>query len=1280
MSEEFESLVNQILCNTTNSNQRNVLEQQLYTLISTSFFNEKLFFLLSKYSENKMIFYLILINVEKLIIKNNKSIPEKDYEFLLNSFLPILKLNFYNENYIKNKILNIINLLIFYPNNIKFLLQLFNSILVYNFNSVRSFEDKLLVFFHNNPSTATVDENLIEYFINFLIVKNFIDFLLISKSNKKFLVTNCINQLNSINFFASYNNFLLYEVYYLFYLLFNDILSKSNTNISLLLPNYDQLKSDLQNTLQLISNSSINTINVLDSIPKEVFSSISLLAHVSMDFNNFSSINLNLFNSLNFNYIFQLIDSIKGLINNNFGYIFINFEIFSFFFLYTNLYSSVIVSNFNTTSNSNIKINDEIFSLIIEIFNDILNRKTLVFTSNTSQYYNVTFTISNYLLNKLNSFGTLSTNPSNIKSEKFPSLNLLSNGNLSMLSSTISSSLQQTITSSSNSSTNFFYYFLMKKYYNIVEMLNNNHLIFYNDYDHEFYNNFINYYNLTFDFINLFVTNFLEKILTINFTLYNVSFFNLLLNFFMLLFNFTCNIKLPSILNKLLTLWKKIYYNDNIKMFLFSNTNINEKLIMHLLYCTLLNYNKNMNELIDEINDELAIYLYGDPHIKELVSNIISLKIFVNSNEKNDNKFKLNDQLYSVEEINSDGVLIRNEIFEIFTYMIDLSGISQLLLDETNKLIKTLIEEDKNFLLNNSKVLDLIYLLKILPLCTNTLMNNFNTIELINRLIHLQNGFVSYIIVNHTQFKSKLDVISLIININQCLGQLLQSNISLITLEAEELFSTGNINALANNNTNIWANVGDLFLNTYGNLIAGIININNWSIDFKEFSLSFFILLNQSLTVFSPFFNSQLNPSINSNLISMYNEKYIVLKNNLINLLYVILPDINLFNSNNYNINYSIDILSLIILSQEILMPNQIASKVITNFNVLINFFCSQFEDYLNITNNVNTFNSNTFVSLLNANNLNYYRNNNNILYDLLKKIYYYINFLNILIKNSNFYNNSTNKLNLINIVNELSSNFVSLLYILMNLQTEYWQQYVYLKLNICSCSTMNINCNCSNNLITNFANLLELNISCLKIYLIFSTNLLQCLGKKNYLKFSLETLEKFLYFIFLCIDYKNYKENYLVSYYPFSPLSSSATLSSILVPSNSSTPMPYNFINFNSFNYLPLYEHLKQNQLNLLKTFQLDVLYNTNRPTNPLVISLFSSDSGGLSLILLVLELIKTQAESTPSNSSTVPHIIQLIQRFYSSILSYFSDEKICSELLQSVSLKIYIFFYIIF
>lgn len=79
-----------------------------------------------------------------------------------------------------------------------------------------------------------------------------------------------------------------------------------------------------------------------------------------------------------------------------------------------------------------------------------------------------------------------------------------------------------------------------------------------------------------------------------------------------------------------------------------------------------------------------------------------------------------------------------------------------------------------------------------------------------------------------------------------------------------------------------------------------------------------------------------------------------------------------------------------------------------------------------------------------------------------------------------------------------------------------------------------------------------------------------------------------------------------------------------------------------------------------------LSSVHNIN-PMNGLALVLF--DHSGCKLVGSVLELCQIMAESTPSNSPTSTDQVAATHRLIMSIMRYFSDERLCGELLQPVS-----------
>lgn len=91
-----------------------------------------------------------------------------------------------------------------------------------------------------------------------------------------------------------------------------------------------------------------------------------------------------------------------------------------------------------------------------------------------------------------------------------------------------------------------------------------------------------------------------------------------------------------------------------------------------------------------------------------------------------------------------------------------------------------------------------------------------------------------------------------------------------------------------------------------------------------------------------------------------------------------------------------------------------------------------------------------------------------------------------------------------------------------------------------------------------------------------------------------------------------------------------------------------------------------------LLVDKSLEQIFSINS-SNPFILSLF--DSQGIKLILQILELGRILAESTASSSATVASQIQSTCKFLNLIIPYLSDERICAETLQTVSLLLLLF-----
>lgn len=70
--------------------------------------------------------------------------------------------------------------------------------------------------------------------------------------------------------------------------------------------------------------------------------------------------------------------------------------------------------------------------------------------------------------------------------------------------------------------------------------------------------------------------------------------------------------------------------------------------------------------------------------------------------------------------------------------------------------------------------------------------------------------------------------------------------------------------------------------------------------------------------------------------------------------------------------------------------------------------------------------------------------------------------------------------------------------------------------------------------------------------------------------------------------------------------------------------------------------------------------------PTNGFAVLLF--DAMGCKLVASVLELCRIIAESSPANSSSISNQINGTYRLLVTIMPYFSDVRVCGELLQPV------------
>ena len=86
-----------------------------------------------------------------------------------------------------------------------------------------------------------------------------------------------------------------------------------------------------------------------------------------------------------------------------------------------------------------------------------------------------------------------------------------------------------------------------------------------------------------------------------------------------------------------------------------------------------------------------------------------------------------------------------------------------------------------------------------------------------------------------------------------------------------------------------------------------------------------------------------------------------------------------------------------------------------------------------------------------------------------------------------------------------------------------------------------------------------------------------------------------------------------------------------------------------------------------LMKIDSINRSNSSNNAINELVLMLF--DVVGCRFLLQAMELTRIIAESTNATSASAAQSVQLTYKLVACITPYLADEKVCAELLQSVS-----------
>jgi hypothetical protein len=278
----------------------------------------------------------------------------------------------------------------------------------------------------------------------------------------------------------------------------------------------------------------------------------------------------------------------------------------------------------------------------------------------------------------------------------------------------------------------------------------------------------------------------------------------------------------PKILIKIVSVWNCILSIESVKALVLSQNNVCLPIISHLLQSCLIQSNKNLQENIDEMIEDLKMDAVVDPHIKEILTKISSpvvpsipppssssatkdVRSPATPNNTASNSKKEGD-VFGAEEFNYVGSALVGDVADLFADLVhSMAGKAWLQSTVNNLLVQNINSLSANFLSTNNNnnnnslppssplisrssggsspnkskqqqqmrffSLDLCFLFRLLPMVSD------NKAELVLQMVNFLLQIIEHNKIRYNSFSKRLskEMIVLPLNCCQIVGQILQT-------------------------------------------------------------------------------------------------------------------------------------------------------------------------------------------------------------------------------------------------------------------------------------------------------------------------------------------------------------------------------------------------------------------------------------------------------------------------------------------------------------------------
>jgi hypothetical protein len=275
----------------------------------------------------------------------------------------------------------------------------------------------------------------------------------------------------------------------------------------------------------------------------------------------------------------------------------------------------------------------------------------------------------------------------------------------------------------------------------------------------------------------------------------------------------------PKVLVKIVSVWNRIITIEAVKELIVSQNNVCTPIIAHLLQAALLQSNKNLQENLDELIEDLKLDIVVDPHIKEILSKVSSISSSYpfsppavsqpsssssGGDKEHHHHHHRKDDVLGAEEFNYVGSALLTDIADLFAVLVDCPAARSWLQSTVNGLLGQNISaisasfaatagsssssvsspKTPNGSRSHMKhlTLDLCFLIRLLPMVSD------NKAELVLQVAGFLMQIIEHNKVRYQLFSKRLSKEMIVLPLNSCqiAGQILQSCLNGISFPATQ--------------------------------------------------------------------------------------------------------------------------------------------------------------------------------------------------------------------------------------------------------------------------------------------------------------------------------------------------------------------------------------------------------------------------------------------------------------------------------------------------------------